>query len=193
VNIVARVLASYRRPDGRLLEAVQGDITEEETDVIVNAANERLAHGGGVAGAIVRRGGREIQEESDRWVREHGPVPTGSAAITGAGRLRARYVVHAVGPRWGMGNEEKLLAQAVSSALQRADEVGARSVALPAISTGIFGFPKESGVRVIVTAVQEYLDSHPESSIERVRLCDRDAGTASLFAETLKALAAHGT
>ncbi len=190
---MAQVLASYRRPDGRVLEAVRGDITEEETDVIVNAANERLAHGGGVAGAIVRRGGRQIQDESDRWVREHGPVPTGGAAITGAGRLRARYVVHAVGPRWGMGDEEALLARAVHSALERSDEVGARSVALPAISTGIFGFPKADGVRVIVRAVQEYLDSHPESSIECVRLCDRDGETASLFAETLKALAAHGT
>ncbi|HXG42629.1 MAG TPA: macro domain-containing protein [Dehalococcoidia bacterium] len=189
----ARVLASYRRPDGRVLEAVQGDITQEKTDVIVNAANERLSHGGGVAGAIVRRGGREIQEESDRWVRQHGPVPTGGAAITGAGRLKARYVVHAVGPRWGMGHEEALLARAVHSALQRADEVAAKSVALPAISTGIFGFPKEAGVRAIVRAVQDYLDSHPESPIARVRLCDRDPETASLFAQTLEALAStHG-
>ncbi len=186
---MAQVLASYRRPDGRVLEAVRGDITEEETDVIVNAANERLAHGGGVAGAIVRRGGREIQEESDRWVREHGPVPTGEAAITGAGRLRARHVVHAVGPRWGMGDEEALLARAVRSALERADEVGARSVAIPAISTGIFGFPKADGVRIIVRAVQEYLDAHPRSAISVVRLCDRDAETAELLAETLKALA----
>ncbi len=189
MSTAARVLASYRRPDGRLLEAIQGDITEEETDVIVNAANEQLAHGGGVAGAIVRRGGHEIQAESDRWVREHGPVPTGGAAITGAGRLKARYVVHAVGPRKGMANAEALLAQAVRSALARADEVGGRYVALPAISTGIFGFPKPAGVQIIVAAVQEYLDSHPDSSIERVRLCDRDAMTASLFAQTLKALA----
>jgi O-acetyl-ADP-ribose deacetylase (regulator of RNase III) len=189
---MAQVLVSYRRPDGRLLEAVQGDITEEETEVIVNAANERLAHGGGVAAAIVRRGGRDIQEESDRWVRQHGPVPTGGAAVTGAGRLKAHYVVHAVGPRWGMGDEEALLARAVHSALARADEVRASSVALPAISTGVYGFPKELGVRVIVGAVLDYLDSHPQSGIARVRLCDRDGETASLFARALQALAAPG-
>ncbi len=183
-----QVLFSYTRPDGRVLEAVLGDITQEEVDVIVNAANERLAHGGGVAGAIVRRGGWEIQEESHRWVREHGPVPTGGAAITGAGRLPARYVVHAVGPRWGMGNEEHLLRQAVHSALARAQEVGAASVAVPAISTGIFGFPKALGVRVIVGAVQDYLDAHPHSGLRLVRLCDRDEETAQLFAQALKAL-----
>jgi len=186
---VREALFSLRRPDGRVLEAVLGDITQEEVDVIVNAANERLAHGGGVAGAIVRRGGPQIQAESDRWVREHGPVPTGGAAITGAGRLPARYVVHAVGPRWGMGDEERLLRQAVHSALACADEVGAASVAIPAISTGIFGFPKALGAKVIVEAVREYLDAHPQSGLRLVRLCDRDGETARLFARELEALA----
>jgi O-acetyl-ADP-ribose deacetylase (regulator of RNase III) len=183
-----QVLASYTRPDGRRLEAVLGDITLEAVDVIVNAANERLAHGGGVAGAIVRRGGRTIQEESDRWVRERGPVPTGEAAITGAGRLPARYVVHAVGPRWGMGDEERLLYRAVQSALSRAEEVTAQSISLPAISTGIFGFPKELGVGIILQAVQDYLDSHPHSPLQLVRFCNIDEATARLFAQALQAL-----
>lgn len=190
---MSKVLCTYERPDGRVLQAVQGDITAEEVDVIVNAANERLAHGGGVAAAIVRRGGPQIQEESRRWVREHGPVPTGRAAITGAGQLKARYVVHAVGPVWGgRGDEEALLASAVRSALELADQQGARSISLPAISTGIFGFPKPLGVRVILRAVQEYLDQHPGSSLRLVRFCNIDAETAQLFREELQRLGGRG-
>lgn len=175
------IVYTHHRSDGRIIRVVHGDITQEQVDAIVNAANERLAHGGGVAGAIVRRGGREIQEESSRWVREHGPVPTGSAAITGAGRLPARYVIHAVGPRWGMGDEERLLAQAVQSALALADEKGLQTISLPAISTGIFGFPKPLGVKVILDAVEQYLDEHPESSLQEVRLCNIDRETTDLF------------
>lgn len=176
------VVATWERPDGRKVVVVHGDITEEHVDAIVNAANEHLAHGGGVAGAIVRKGGREIQEESTRWVREHGPVPTGSAAVTTAGRLPAKYVFHAVGPRWGMGNEEALLRQAVQSALRIAHEKGLRSVSLPAISTGIFGFPKPLGVKVILDAVVEFLDQQPDTSLQEVRLCNIDRYTTELFA-----------
>jgi O-acetyl-ADP-ribose deacetylase (regulator of RNase III) len=178
---------SYTRPDGRILRVVHGDITEEAVDAIVNAANEHLAHGGGVAGAIVRKGGRQIQDESTRWVREHGPVRTGSAAITGGGALKARYVIHAVGPVWGAGNEEALLAGAVTSALSLADENGVRTISLPAISTGIFGFPKPLGAKVIVRAVQEYLDGHPTSSIREVRFCNIDAVTTDLLRDELRA------
>lgn len=180
-----KVVLSVERPDGRVLRVVQGDITQEEVDAIVNAANSHLAHGGGVAGAIVRRGGHVIQEESHRWVEEHGPVPTGSAAITGAGRLPAQYVIHAVGPRWGMGNEESLLYRAVQSALALADEKGLRSISLPAISTGIFGFPKPLGVKVILRAVEDYLDEHPQSSLQEIRLCNIDTYTTDLFREAL--------
>ena len=179
------VLATLKRPDGRILRAVQGDITREAVDAIVNAANEYLAHGGGVAGAIARAGGPTIQEESSRWVREHGPVPTGQAAITGGGRLPARYVIHAVGPRWGMGNEETLLRQAVQSALALADRHGLRSLSLPAISTGIFGFPKPRGAEVIFRAVMDYLDAHPDSTLQEIRFCNIDAYTARLFADLL--------
>jgi len=183
-----QVLHTHTRPDGRVVRVVQGDITEEEVDAIVNAANEQLAHGGGVAGAIVRSGGREIQEESRQWVREHGDVPTGGAAITGAGRLKARYVIHAVGPVWGMGNEEALLAGAVNSALALAEEHGLGSVSLPAISTGIYGFPKPLGAQVILGAVQEYLDGHSNSSLTELRLCNIDSATSELFAEAAKGL-----
>lgn len=178
---------TYARADGRILRVVHGDITEEAVDAIVNAANEHLAHGGGVAGAIVRKGGRQIQDESTRWVREHGPVRTGSAAITGGGALKARYVIHAVGPVWGTGNEEALLARAVTSALSLADENGVETISLPAISTGIFGFPKALGAKVIVRAVQEYLDGHPASSIREVRFCNIDAVTTDLLRDELRA------
>ena len=104
-----RVLFERQTPAGQTICVVQNDLTAEQVDAIVNAANERLAHGGGVAGAISRRGGPTIQRESAEWIREHGPVPTGSAAITGAGELPARYVIHAVGPVWGTGDEEAKL------------------------------------------------------------------------------------
>ncbi len=182
------ILHTHTRPDGRVLRIVRGDITEEDVDAIVNAANEQLAHGGGVAGAIVRAGGRDIQDESRQWVREHGDVPTGGAAITGAGNLKARYVIHAVGPVWGMGNEEALLASAVKNALALADEHGLGSVSLPAISTGIYGFPKPLGAQVILAAVQEHLDEHSDSSLREVRLCNVDGATSELFVEAAKKL-----
>ena len=180
---MATVLAEHRLENGTLLRAVHGDLTEERVDAIVNAANAMLAHGGGVAGAIVRKGGREIQEESDAWVRQHGPVPHDSPAVTGAGRLPCRYVIHAVGPRWGEGDEEAKLRAAVQGALRRADELGLKSLALPAISTGIFGFPLERGVQVILQAAVDYLAAHPESGLEEVRFTNIDEKTARLFAE----------
>ncbi|MGQ9584882.1 MAG: macro domain-containing protein [Anaerolineae bacterium] len=179
---MANVLAEARGPGGQVIRAVQGDLTQERVDAIVNAANSGLAHGGGVAGAIVRSGGHEIQEESRRWVQEHGPVPTGSAAITGAGRLPARFVIHAVGPVWGTGDEERKLASAVQSALARADERKLKSISMPGISSGIFGFPKPLAAQVIVRATREYLQAHPETSLQEVRFCNVDRQTAGYFA-----------
>jgi O-acetyl-ADP-ribose deacetylase (regulator of RNase III) len=132
---------------------LKGDITEVEADVIVNAANPYLEHGGGVAAAIARRGGHVIQEESREWVRRHGPVPVGGVAVTSAGRLRARYVVHAVGPRCGAEPVEKIR-EAVENALLKADELGAGSVALPAISTGAFGCPYEDAAVQTAEAIR---------------------------------------
>jgi O-acetyl-ADP-ribose deacetylase (regulator of RNase III) len=167
---------------GCRLEAVRGDMTAETTDAIVNAANSGLEHGGGLAGAIVRAGGDGIQRESDRLA----PVPVGGAATTSAGRLGCRWVVHAVGPRWGEGDEEAKLRSAVRSALDEAARVGARSVSLPAISTGIFGYPKQDGVRVLV----DEACGHPAvagGAIERLRLVAFDDPTATLFAEAVGA------
>ncbi len=187
-----REMYVWTRPDGRRIVVVHGDLTAERVDAVVNAANEHLVHGGGVAGAIVRKGGQEIQEASRRWVQEHGPVPTGGAAITPGGRLPARYVIHAVGPRWGMGDEKRLLYRAVQSALRLAHEHHLTSVALPAISTGIFGFPKPLGVKVILDAVVDFLDAHPETTLREVRLCNIDRYTCDLFVQALQERAGSG-
>ena len=169
------------------LELIEGDITALDTDCIVNAANERLAHGGGVAGVISRRGGPAIQRESDEWVRRHGPVPTGSAAITSGGDLKARYVIHAVGPVYdGTSRSADLLASAVRSALRLADEHGLKSVAMPAISTGIFGYPMEEAAEVMLRAAIEYLAG--ETGLERVIFCLYGRPAYQTFENTLRAL-----
>ncbi|MFO7888913.1 MAG: macro domain-containing protein [bacterium] len=123
------------------IELLVKDITDIKVDAVVNAANSRLAHGGGVAGAIVRKGGSIIQKESNEWIEKNGIVAAGHAAITSAGSLPAKYVIHAVGPRMGEGNEEEKLKRATLNSLKIADENNIGSIAFPAISTGIFGYP----------------------------------------------------
>ena len=177
-----KVFFEHRTSDGQVVRVGRGDLTDEAVDAIVNAANEHLAHGGGVAGAIVRKGGHSIQEESNRWVREHGLVHTGTAAITGAGKLPARWVVHAVGPVWrGRGGEPELLASAVRSALEVAAAHGLESVSLPAISSGIFRFPKPLCAEVMWTTVLDYLAAHPEGSVCEVNFCNLDRHTVDIF------------
>jgi O-acetyl-ADP-ribose deacetylase (regulator of RNase III) len=127
------------------LRVVDGDLTDAPVDAIVNAANSYLRHGGGVAGAIVRKGGKVIQEESDRI----GFVPVGQCAVTSAGALKAGHVIHTVGPRWGEGDEEQKLRSAVSNVMKTAEERGFVRIAMPAISAGIFGYPKGPCARVI--------------------------------------------
>ncbi len=170
-------------PEGQLLEVRQGDLTREELDAIVNAANSHLAHGGGVAGAIVRRGGYAIQEESERWVAEHGPIPTGQVAVTGAGRLACKWVIHAVGPVWqgGGAREEELLEKAVLNSLLKAEEMKLESIALPAISSGIFGFPKPRCAEIMITTAQDFCRSHPQSSLRRICFTNIDEQTVSIF------------
>src|SRR3954464_3677722 len=125
--------------EGTRLELIEGDITELDVDAIVNPANEQLQLGAGVAGAIRAKGGASIQEECDRI----GGTPVGTAVMTGAGNLKARQVIHAVGPRMGEGEEDRKLASAVRAALALADRRNLKSIALPALSTGVYGFPME--------------------------------------------------
>ena len=138
----------------------KGDLTESSAEAIVNAANEKLAHGGGVAAAIARKGGPSIQQQSDRWVQEHGRVGTGSVAITQAGRLKAKWVIHAVGPVMGSGEEDEKLASATRQALALAAEKGIRSIAFPAISTGIFGFPVDRCASVMLSTIRKFAAGH---------------------------------
>ena len=176
------VVWTYSVPTGPKISVVEGDLTLEAVDAIVNATNEHLSHGGGVAWAIVQRGGKVIQDESTAWVREHGPVPTGQATLTGGGHLAARYVIHTVGPIWrAQGDEPALLRSAVQNALALADAHALRSVSLPAISSGIFGFPKPLAAQVIWGATLDYLTAHPESTLEEIRFCDIDRATVNIF------------
>lgn len=170
---------------GKTLEIVQGDICEEWVDAIVNAANAHLNHGGGVAGTIARRGGPSIQQESDEWIHKHGPITHSSPAYTGGGKLPCRFVIHAVGPIWGQGDEDQKLADAVRGSLQMAEQLGLKSIALPAISTGIFGFPKERAARIILNSILKSLSSETYIHLNLVRMVLYDAPSAELFAQTL--------
>ncbi len=173
----------YKIPEGQVLEVRQGDLTQEEVDAIVNAANSHLAHGGGVAGAIVRRGGYAIQEESERWVAEHGPVPIGQVAVTGAGHLPCKWVIHAVGPVWqgGGAHEEELLAAAVRNSLLKAQEMKLRSIALPAISSGIFGFPKPRCAEIMIATAKDFFKENPQSTLRRICFTIIDEPTVAIF------------
>lgn len=166
------------------LVLVKGDITEEETDAIVNAANARLAGGGGVDGAIHRAGGPSIMEEC----RKIGGCPTGQAVITGAGNLKARYVIHAVGPIYqgGTRGEEKLLRSAYEESLKLASKKGLKSISFPAISAGAYGYPLNEAARVALKAVIDYLKS--SEGIELVRFVLFDDRTLEAFRRELTAL-----
>jgi O-acetyl-ADP-ribose deacetylase (regulator of RNase III) len=155
-------------------QVVRGNLLEEPVDAIVNAANGHLAHGGGVAGLIARAAGPALTEESERIVRERGPLPAGSAVVTGAGKLRFKGVIHAVGPRQGEGDEEATLRAALGEAFRRAEEAGWRSLAFPAVSSGIFAVPLPVCARAYVAAVRTWFESERSASLRTIRLCLRD-------------------
>lgn len=161
------------RIDGAVLSLAEGDITKEETDAIVNAANSRLAGGGGVDGAIHRAGGPPIMEECRRI----GRCPTGRAVITTGGNLKARYVIHTVGPvyRDGTRGEAELLASAYRESLKLASKHGLKSVAFPSISTGAYGFPLEEAAAVSLNTVMDYLKENRDILLVRFVLFGRRA------------------
>jgi O-acetyl-ADP-ribose deacetylase (regulator of RNase III) len=176
-----QVLQDRTYPNDKLLQLVQGDLTEESVDAIVNAANAHLQHGAGVAGAIVRRGGPQVQADSSAWVRQHGPVTHEEPAYTRAGNLPCRYVIHAVGPVWGEGEEDAKLAAAVRGSLRLADQLSLASLALPAISTGIYGFPKPRAARIILSTIEAYFAQNPISGLHHVRVVLYDRPTLDVF------------
>jgi O-acetyl-ADP-ribose deacetylase len=146
---------------------VRGNLLEEPVDAIVNAANGHLAHGGGVAGIIARAAGPELQAESDRLAQSRGPFPAGSAIVTTAGRLPFKGVIHAVGPRFGEGDEENKLTRALLACWTCAAERGWESVSFPAVSSGIFAVPLDICARAYVAAARR-------AALRKVRLCLRD-------------------
>lgn len=163
-----------------LLELVEGDITELDVDAIVNAANKDLELGGGVAGAIRRKGGASIQKECRRI----GSTQVGTAVLTGAGKLPIKHVIHAVGPRMGEGDEDRKLSSAVRASLALADRHGLQSLALPAISTGNFGVPTNRAARIMLTEVHRYLQGG--TKLERVVICLYDEETYKTFLRELR-------
>jgi len=166
------------------IEIVRGDITRQNVDAIVNAANCSLLGGGGVDGAIHRAAGPELLAEC----RKLNGCETGKAKITKGYRLPAKYVIHTVGPVWhgGKSNEEALLASCYSSCLSLASENGCETVDFPSISTGVYRFPLEKASRIAINTIASYLESHPE--IKRVRMVCFDAKTESYYVKALEEL-----
>ena len=160
------------RLEGGVLELVRGDITLQQVDAIVNAANKRLAGGGGVDGAIHRRGGTAIMEETRRRYPEG--CPTGHAVITGAGDLPSRFVIHAVGPVWkgGASGERALLASAYGHCLDVAVAHECRSIAFPSLSTGAYRYPVNKAARTAISTVVEFLEEHRAPGLVRFVLFD---------------------
>jgi O-acetyl-ADP-ribose deacetylase (regulator of RNase III) len=164
------------------IELTRADITRLHVDAIVNAANEALQLGSGVAGAIREHGGPEIQQECDRI----GTCAVGQAVVTRAGKLPAKWVIHAVGPVWKGGSfgEEMLLASAVLQSLRRAEDIGATSVAIPAISTGVFGFPLASAAEISVAAARSFAPA--AEYVQRIVFCLFDDASYDAFSAALE-------
>ena len=164
------------------IELIQGDITESDSDAIVNAANSLLVMGAGVAGAIRAKGGSSIQEECNKI----GGCSVGDASVTGGGNLKAKYVIHAVGPQWGEGGEDEKLKNATINSLKRAEELKLTSIAFPALSTGIFGFPMDRAASITLRAICDYLKG--ATCIKRVILVLFDSNGFGLFKKFLKSI-----
>jgi len=169
------------------IEVVQGDITKLEVEAIVNAANSSLLGGGGVDGAIHRAAGPDLLEQCIQIRNAQGGCNTGDAVVTGAGRLKAKYVIHTVGPVWrgGTVNEPELLASCYRTSLELARELGVATIAFPAISTGIYGYPIRQAQEIAVKTIAAHADPVPGQVI----LCTFDATTTTITRELVAALA----
>ncbi|KAL6072911.1 ADP-D-ribose binding [Balamuthia mandrillaris] len=183
VGVESALICEHKLSDGRSIQVRSGDMTKETVDVLVNAANKHLDHASGLAGAIIKNGGEIIQIESDIYVSEHGTVPEGDIAVTGAGELKAQKVIHAVGPMWHGGdeNEELLLRQTVWKSLKKTEELGLSSISIPAISSGIFRFPKELCAEILFATALDFYKSTPSSSVKEIRFTNFDKTTVEYF------------
>jgi len=181
---MSELIATHHFDSGINLEVRQGDITEEKVDAIVNAANACLSHGGGVAAAISIKGGLIIQHESNEWVHLHGKVQHDQPAYTRAGNLPCKFVIHAVGPVWGEGDEDRKLKDAITGSLVLAEKLNLTSIAFPAISTGIFGFPVERAAGIFRDAIFSFLNHH-QGSLSLIRIILWSSEPAEIFKEAL--------
>lgn len=179
------------------LQLLKGDITQIAVDAIVNAANSQLAGGGGVDGAIHRAGGPEIMRELDEIRARTGGCETGSAVATSAGKLPARYIFHAVGPRYrdGRHDEPELLRSCYEACLRLAVERDVKTISFPSISTGIYGYPIEDAAHIAVNTVAEWLQSHtgPVHTVKLVQFSDSDHAVYRKYAQRLRSERAAGT
>ena len=162
--------------NSKIIRLIKGDITEQNVDAVVNPANSFLKHGGGVAGAIVRKGGNIIQVESDKI----GFVPVGSSVITTAGNLPCNAIIHTVGPKMGEGDEDFKLSKSINSSLSLASQRGYTSISIPAISSGIFGFPKDRCANILLDETIKFLTNN-KTSLQRVEFCIIDDETLFYF------------
>jgi O-acetyl-ADP-ribose deacetylase len=165
----------------RIIELIEGDITEQETDAIVNAANQHLQHGSGVAGAIRRKGGPSIQRECD----DIGRCPVGGAVITGGGDLPTRHVIHAVGPHGGDADADEMLASATINSLRVAEQNNLHSIAFPAISTGVFGYPINKCAHIMLRqSIKHFMQ--PDVALERIVFCLFGSDAYQVFEQELQ-------
>ena len=175
------------------IELIKGDITKQNVDAIVNAANSSLMGGGGVDGAIHRAGGPAILEECKQIVARQGRLPTGQAVITTGGRLKAKYVIHTVGPIWhgGTGHEADLLRSTYQESLKRATEKKLTSIAFPSISTGAYGYPVTEAARVAIKAVVSFIKEQ-STTLKEVVFVLFDPATYQAYATALDETVGHG-
>jgi len=178
-----QLIDEIRISNDKIIRLIKGDITDQNVDVIVNPANSYLKHGGGVAGAIVRKGGKIIQTESDRI----GFVPVGSSVITTSGELPCQAIIHTVGPKMGEGDEDFKLSKSIHSSLSLASDNSYKSISIPAISSGIFGFLKDRCANILLDESIKFLQNN-NTSIKIIEFCIIDDETLFHFKMKFKKL-----
>ena len=174
--MITQLIDEVIMPNDKIIRLIKGDITEQNVDVVVNPANSHLKHGGGVAGAIVRKGGKIIQTESDKI----GFVPVGCSVITTSGELPCEAIIHTVGPKMGEGNEDFKLSKSIHSCLSLASDKSYKSISIPAISSGIFGFPKDRCANILLDESIKFLQNN-NTTLQTLEFCIIDDETLLHF------------
>eukprot|EP01088_Endostelium_zonatum_P018208 TRINITY_DN5750_c0_g1_i1.p1 TRINITY_DN5750_c0_g1~~TRINITY_DN5750_c0_g1_i1.p1 ORF type:complete len:306 (+),score=90.08 TRINITY_DN5750_c0_g1_i1:39-920(+) len=184
VDQASTKVKEYINLQGQSISVCSGDMTKEKVDVVVNAANKQLDHASGLAGALVKKGGEIIQDESDIWIAEYGQVAEGKVAVTGPGLLPCKKIVHAVGPTWRGGDEDEIgkLRSCVLESLKQTETLKMSSISIPAISSGIFGFPKVLCADVLFQTALDYFKTNPQF-VKEVRFTNFDKDTVRIFTE----------